>query len=138
MRTLQLVSQLTLAGVAVHATPFHYTREQTSNIQWTECDIPNATVPLIECGTLKVPLDYTVNRPNDTLALSLQRVPASRCPKQGSILLNFGGPGFDGVEDFAFFAQRMQACVARGRTRLCYYNANSTSVPLADTTISST
>lgn len=111
MRTLQLVSQLALAGVAVHATPFHYTREQASKIQWSECDIPNATVPLIECGTLEVPLDYTVNRPNETLALSLQRVPASRCPKQGSILLNFGGPGFDGIGDFAFFAQRMQACV---------------------------
>lgn len=113
MYALQSLVSLPLLALAVRATPFHYAREeQTSQIKWEECDLAeslNATVPVIDCGSLVVPLDYTTNRPNETLTLSLQRVPASKSPKLGSILLNFGGPGADGVEDLAVLAERMQA-----------------------------
>jgi hypothetical protein len=44
--------------------------------------------------------------------LQLQRAPAKqKSNKTKSILLNFGGPGADGIEDFAYFARRMQAYV---------------------------
>lgn len=110
MRSFQsFLASLPLVAVATNASPLRAPREQPGAIQWSPCELPGATVPLIECGTLDVPLDYSVNRPNETLTLSLQRVPASKSPKLGSILLNFGGPGFDGTGDLAFFAQRMQA-----------------------------
>ena len=84
----------------------------TTTIQWAPCDIPNATLPL-ECGNLTVPLDYTDKKSNATLRLDLLRAPASKkCDKKRSILLNFGGPGADGVADFALFAERMQAWVS--------------------------
>lgn len=106
-----LVGAAALSALAV-ASPLHHGRAfDTTTIQWTPCDIPNATLPL-ECGNLTVPLDYTDTKSNATLRLDLLRAPASKkCDKKRSILLNFGGPGADGVADFAFFAERMQACV---------------------------
>jgi len=95
------------------ASPLHHDRAlDTTTIQWAPCDIPNATLPL-ECGNLTVPLDYTDKKSNATLRLDLLRAPASKkCDKKRSILLNFGGPGADGVADFALFAERMQAWVS--------------------------
>ncbi|GJN74906.1 hypothetical protein PLICBS_008999 [Purpureocillium lilacinum] len=104
-----LVGAAALSALAV-ASPLHHGRAfDTTTIQWTPCDIPNATLPL-ECGNLTVPLDYTDTKSNATLRLDLLRAPASKkCDKKRSILLNFGGPGADGVADFALFAERMQA-----------------------------
>lgn len=97
-------------AAATQATPFKHARDTSCpNFHWKQCQIPNATVDVIECGTFQVPLDYTVNRPNETLTLDLQKVPATKEPKKGSILLNFGGPGADGTGDLALFAERMQA-----------------------------
>ncbi|KHN95296.1 Peptidase S33 tripeptidyl aminopeptidase-lik [Metarhizium album ARSEF 1941] len=64
---------------------------------------------------MTVPLDYTDKTGNATLELQLQRAPAQQKSKTTkSILLNFGGPGADGIEDFAYFAQRMQAATGGG------------------------
>lgn len=64
-------------------------------IKWGECDF-EAALP-IECGSLEVPLDYT-NPDAGTLDLSLSKLAAVEGESKGSILINFGGPGFEGVE----------------------------------------
>jgi hypothetical protein len=66
-----------------------------SGIQWGPCPEGefNTTVA-VQCGTLRVPLDYT--QPDDsskTLDLELVKIPATVQPSRGSIQLNFGGPG---------------------------------------------
>ncbi|KAF1739156.1 putative hydrolase [Beauveria bassiana] len=70
-----------------------------SSIKWTECSSEvneNAALP-VECAQLNVPLDYTDDKSNKTVALNLIRVPATKQPSLGSILMNFGGPGADAV-----------------------------------------
>ncbi|KAK2591322.1 nedd8-conjugating enzyme UBE2F [Conoideocrella luteorostrata] len=103
-----------LAATAVHAIP-HYPRTQGDNsIKWTPCKLGNTTVPM-ECGSLTVPLDYTDKTSNATLQLQLQRAPAKKpCKDTKSILLNFGGPGADGILDFVYFSERMQAATGGG------------------------
>lgn len=58
----------------------------------------------IECATLKVPLDYTDKKRNETIDLELQRVKA-KGKSRGSVLLNFGGPGDTGVQDIAVYGK---------------------------------
>lgn len=66
--------------------------ETNTIIQWGICtDTYNNTLP-VDCGTLLVPLDYTV-KSNQTYTLDLLRIPAPVQPANGSIVLNFGGPG---------------------------------------------
>jgi hypothetical protein len=105
------VSCIPLLAAAAQATPFtiHPRSTNCNKFGWMPCEFPGASVDTIECGTLAVPLDYTVNRPNETLSLDLQRIPATKSPKKGSILLNFGGPGADGSADLAAFGERMLA-----------------------------
>lgn len=63
-----------------------------TTIQWGTCaDNFESAVP-VDCGTLLVPLDYTVSS-NETYTLELLRAPAPVQPAKGSIVLNFGGPG---------------------------------------------
>lgn len=55
----------------------------------------------LQCGTLKVPLDYA--RPGGaTIGIAVERhladVPANRI---GSLVINPGGPGVSGIDDFA-------------------------------------
>lgn len=65
-------------------------------VQWGACPevapYLNATAP-IQCGNLRVPLDYT--EPNSTVLwdMPLLKVVASEQPPKGSIQINFGGPG---------------------------------------------
>jgi hypothetical protein len=55
----------------------------------------------VQCGTLEVPLDYTNESSSETITLELVKWPAATQPApRGSILLNFGGPGADGVLSF--------------------------------------
>lgn len=109
MRLLQ--PSLFLLASSAQATALVQRTQSHGTIEWSPCKIPNATVPL-ECGTLTVPLDYTDKKGNATLELQLQRAPAKQKSKNAkSILLNFGGPGADGIADFAYFAKRMQAYV---------------------------
>ena len=64
------------------------------SIDWFSCN-HNSTLPLT-CGTLNVPLDYTNASSDATLKLDLVKVDAVKKPKQGTILLNPGGPGLSG------------------------------------------
>jgi pimeloyl-ACP methyl ester carboxylesterase len=66
-----------------------------SPIDWTACDGD------LQCGTLIVPLDYA--RPQGaTIGIAVERhladVPADRI---GSLVINPGGPGVSGIDDFA-------------------------------------
>lgn len=92
MRYTTLHTLPLLAGSSVLAQPFE-SPQNTSSIQWTNC---TTTLPGA-CGTLTVPLDYTNTSSGRTLNLSLFRLDAKFKPSKGSILVNQGGPGGDGV-----------------------------------------
>ncbi|KAI4224594.1 MAG: hypothetical protein L6R36_004547 [Xanthoria steineri] len=68
------------------------------NITWFPC--PEATSVNVTCGFLTVPLDYA-NTSTATMRLSMVKMNASKQPKQGTILLNPGGPGSSGREFLA-------------------------------------
>ncbi|MFF2043193.1 alpha/beta hydrolase [Kitasatospora sp. NPDC058170] len=70
-------------------------------IAWAPCaDAPaagKADGPVVQCGTLKVPLDYA-NPAGDTMAVAVVRVLAAKQDQRvGSLLVNPGGPGGSGV-----------------------------------------
>lgn len=56
-----------------------------------------------------MPLDYTNKNSTDVIDLELQRIPASKGAKKGSILFNFGGPGSVGAASFVPFGKILQA-----------------------------
>ena len=67
---------------------------QDSGIRWGPCqDLDVKSSLPYDCGNLTVPLDYTEPSSKSTLTLQLVRIPATKAPVKGSILLNFGGPG---------------------------------------------
>ena len=77
----------------------------SSSLHWGECDFAESlpvAVP-IQCAGLDVPLDYTDSEAG-TLNLSLSRVKAVNEPVLGSILFNFGGPGYEAVQSLAGLA----------------------------------
>lgn len=99
---------LVALATAVLANPYSLVASRQSNttneIQWGECDF-NASVP-IECGSLGVPLDYT-DPASGTLDLSLSKVAAVNEPFKGSILFNFGGPGFEAIKTLGSLAPKL-------------------------------
>lgn len=63
----------------------------SSTLDWGHCTDPKVEEAVLECATLKVPLDY--DHPNgDSIDLALVRVPASG-DRRGAVLFNPGGPG---------------------------------------------
>lgn len=71
----------------------------TRNINWFPCQ---ETTPFnVTCGFLTVPLDYVNTSSTTTMRLSMVKMNASKQPKQGTILLNPGGPGSSGREFLA-------------------------------------
>ncbi|RAO72438.1 uncharacterized protein BHQ10_008450 [Talaromyces amestolkiae] len=77
-------------------------------VQWGTCTDNFGSLLPVDCGTLLVPLDYTVTS-NETYTLDLLRVPAIVQPAKGSIVLNFGGPGEIGRATLAGYATLLQA-----------------------------
>lgn len=86
----------------------HATFNGTRSIEWNPCKIAGSLPG--ECGHLKVPLDYTNPNSSAKLDLSIIKVPAPG-KKQGSLFVNFGGPGASGIDDLADTAERIQAYV---------------------------
>lgn len=78
--------------------------KNSSTIQWTNCTTP---VPGA-CGTLTVPLDYTDASLNRTIELNMMRIDATKKPSKGSILINQGGPGADGVSFMKAYGPLLQ------------------------------
>jgi pimeloyl-ACP methyl ester carboxylesterase len=74
------------------------TRFYEQKVAWAKC--PGEGMPKdFQCGKVTVPLDYSHPRAG-TLDLALARYRATG-EKQGSVLLNFGGPGGAGVPELA-------------------------------------
>lgn len=103
MRFSNLTISALLAVPFVVAQPYDK-GQNISTIQWTNCTtlLPGA------CGTLTVPLDYTNASSGRTLNLSMVRIDAVVKPSKGSILINQGGPGLEGVEFTKSFARILQ------------------------------
>ncbi|GAB1518887.1 hypothetical protein RhiTH_001952 [Rhizoctonia solani] len=60
------------------------------DVEWHQC--PDITDPLIECGTIVVPLDY-FNASAGTATIALGKYKALTSPKKGTVFLGAGGPG---------------------------------------------
>ena len=67
----------------------------------------NSTLPIV-CGSLAVPLDYT-NVSSGNLDLLLYKIAVGSGTKsKHTVLLNFGGPGNDGLAMFSANATGLQ------------------------------
>ena len=93
-----LLSTLTLAS----GTALHRNQGRSNSLQWGPCNL-NTTLP-VQCAKLAVPLDYTDKSCNKTLDLDVIKYPAQKGPSKGSIMLNFGGPGQDGLNSMLDYA----------------------------------
>lgn len=80
----------------------------SGEINWTPCyGFENITK--VECGNLTVPLDYTNETDTRTVTLNLIKNPAQKQPApKGSILLNYGGPGGDGINNFMLYYEKQR------------------------------
>ncbi|KAK5941731.1 hypothetical protein PMZ80_005682 [Knufia obscura] len=88
-------SSLRVAAVsALFLTSTQAAPTSPSTIQWFACPQNESIVAPYECGTLQVPLDYTLPE-YDTLELKMVRVSHTKEPFMGSILFNAGGPGLE-------------------------------------------
>lgn len=123
MAVSRIVSFLTLASAAV-ASPLNRRNDtqygEGKGIQWGECDFVSLGQAPIECANLTVPLDYTKPVANETVQLSLVRVPATEKESQGSILFNFGGPGSEARQSLASLGEKLQKYAT---TSLCLNGA---------------
>ncbi|WP_162795548.1 alpha/beta hydrolase [Nonomuraea lactucae] len=82
----------------------------TGTVAWSTCTgltgpdgKPAAPDPAVECGKIKVPLDYA-EPGGDQIDLALIRVKATG-DRLGSLVFNFGGPGGSGVDTLALAAR---------------------------------
>lgn len=97
---------------------------RNGGIQWGPCEHETEGLP-VECGKLAVPLDYTDTSSNRTLDLALIKYPAQNGPSQGSIMLNFGGPGQDGLNSMIAYAP-LQGPVTGGQFDLVSWDPRGT------------
>jgi pimeloyl-ACP methyl ester carboxylesterase len=116
-----LALSMPLASVFGASIP-HESR--TTGLQWGPCDIETEGLP-VECAKLTVPLDYTDTASNKTLDLDVIKYPAQNGPSQGSILLNFGGPGQDGLNSMIGYAP-IQSAITGGQFDLVSWDPRGT------------
>lgn len=70
---------------------------ENQKVEWGLCDENYSDEPNIECGSIRVPLDYTNASPG-VLTLRLARLRADPSVSNGkSIVTNPGGPGIGGL-----------------------------------------
>lgn len=100
----RLTSVLLTLAIQASAASIRQTYN-TTELQWGPCQL-NTTL-LVQCAKLLVPLDYTDKIGNRTLSLDVIKYPAQKEPKRGSIILNFGGPGQDGLNSMLSYAPIM-------------------------------
>jgi hypothetical protein len=108
---LTLYASLTLAAAVAYASPVYPEGTENSErvaINWT--DASSALGRPGSFGTLAVPLDYTLPQSEDnTLTLNILKVNATKVPKLGSVLTNWGGPGLDATSWLAVQARYVLA-----------------------------
>ncbi|NGO79452.1 alpha/beta hydrolase [Streptomyces sp. YC504] len=107
IRAIASVAALTLLGSgAVQARSADEDRQPdlrsfySQQIKWGACKGLAHAPKGLECGTVKVPLDYA-DPGKETLKLAMARFKASAKKPRGSVVLNFGGPGGPGVPALA-------------------------------------
>jgi hypothetical protein len=105
MRTQYLYLSLSLSALAQAAPQPLQHKARARDVQWMSCGL-NGTVA-VQCGSLAVPLDYTLPNSTSTINLELFKVSATKGPSKGSILLNFGGPGDPGDTSLAALGQEL-------------------------------
>lgn len=92
-------------STASHIDRGHH--RSTGAITWGACSIPNPNNVPVQCAKFPVPLDYTDSSSNKTLALDLIKYSAPNNHSRGSVILNFGGPGQDGLTNMLGYAPVM-------------------------------
>lgn len=87
------------AGTATAAYPAELAPFYTQRLDWSRCDEG------LECSWLTVPLDYS-NPAGTTIRLRISRMKASgpAASRQGSLVVNPGGPGASGLDFPAYVA----------------------------------
>lgn len=94
---------LLLAGGVIAST--YQTPPRSEVLKWGPCEgLENPGEIPVECTSLVVPLDYANDEGNKTLELDLIKYPAQVEPKLGTVILNFGGPGQDGLNNMLAYA----------------------------------
>lgn len=74
---------------------------ENQKVEWRPCDEPYNYIDNLECGSIRVPLDYTNASPG-VITLRLIRLPADPNLSSGkSIVFNPGGPGVGGLKELA-------------------------------------
>ena len=107
---LGLVVYAAAAPLASGLSP-HGTRGY-GKIQWEPCgDLGVNGTTELECGSLAVPLDYTVPDSGETIDLEILRVPAPNQPSKGSVFFNFGGPGASGIAEMSLMGSALSMYV---------------------------
>ncbi|KZO96038.1 alpha/beta-hydrolase [Calocera viscosa TUFC12733] len=84
----------------------------SGGIAWAPC----ADLTEFECAYLSVPMDYTNPLPNETVSLSLRRLPATApmTDRMGTLFINPGGPGGSGTNAVARYGQDLHT-ILKGR-----------------------
>ncbi|KAI4612841.1 hypothetical protein J4E80_006896 [Alternaria sp. BMP 0032] len=98
---LALIACLNIAATASQSS-FEYTEcsedSEKIAINWTDASTVLGR-PDTYLGKLAVPLDYTLpHSNNNTLTLNILKVKATREPRLGSVLTNWGGPGLPATD----------------------------------------
>ncbi|MFF2844773.1 alpha/beta hydrolase [Streptomyces sp. NPDC058001] len=73
-------------------------------ITWRACDGLPDNPEDMRCGKVTVPLDYA-DPGKGTVDIALARIAADTPGPKGSVLLNFGGPGGEGISSLAAFGR---------------------------------
>ncbi|KAM7195851.1 TAP-like domain containing protein [Rhypophila sp. PSN 637] len=97
-----------------------------NRIEWKPCEFEDdgkGDGPL-ECGNLTVPLDYTNPESDNRFIVELLRSRAIKSPSRGSVLLNFGGPGSDGVKGIRFDSSSLHNGTGKTLTFSCFDTAD--------------
>ncbi|GAA5932039.1 uncharacterized protein JCM15063_001107 [Sporobolomyces koalae] len=85
------------------------TPPSTAGIFWSPCPDSLETY----CSFLRVPLDYTNPKQNETVSLALRMLPATAPPAEqlGYLFTNPGGPGGSGTASVVLFGTELQTIV---------------------------
>jgi len=89
----QFLSFFSAALVIAAVGPVSGAAAQGSQIDWESC--PREDYPTLQCGTFQVPYDYS-KPTGKKFTIPMQKLPASGT-KVGSLFINPGGPGGDGL-----------------------------------------
>ncbi|MCD5310521.1 alpha/beta hydrolase [Kineosporia babensis] len=84
--------------------------QTAAKVKWAGCpegtDIPPTQMPLVQCATVKVPLDYSKPK-GKKIELTLSRIASTKPEKRrGIMLFNPGGPGGTGLGQAALMVEQ--------------------------------